>query len=417
MSKISNYGPLDDENAIFQAKDRIAQHKTAKGPYKEQETIMRISKKIADSSFAFAKLVSIPHPSADGLNAVLFPLAVPAIVTGVISLGIQKIAEARFGKSIDLWKDKAITKKFIDNLSTSRIDKNVERGVIDQETGEILKTLRETNQRYRSEEKTYNKLIKLNSTDPHILKDIEKAKHNLTEIKEEARNKVHKLTVKQQEKVNERHQHHQDKKLLSLANTFKKEYKSQDGSINAEDFFNERIDKEYESYLKKVKKSQQPAISKKDFMPSVIESYYISKGLDYETRVGKKINELNEKKERTAEDNIELACLEFLGPKNSHYEIYEDLIDELKKFRDIYKELQSGNQEKLVDYSDFKEKFENHLEEFTKKHELRFSGFWSVEMDRYSPPRLLYSIKDKITNLAFNQCQEETDAHIKKKEA
>jgi hypothetical protein len=152
MSKIPNYGPLNDPTAINKAKDHLIQYKTKKAPFKTQETTMRISKIISDGSFKFAKFASIPRAAAEGLNVMIFPLAVPAVVIGGISLGIQKIAEARFGKSIDLWKDKAITKKFIDNLSKSRIDKNVERGVIDQDTGEILKTLRETHQKYRSEE-------------------------------------------------------------------------------------------------------------------------------------------------------------------------------------------------------------------------------------------------------------------------
>jgi chromosome segregation ATPase len=333
MSGTTNYGPLNKQHVVSEAKGRITDYKAKKGAvplkFRVQEATMRVSKAITEGSFEIAK----PRWFSWG-EFFLMPVA----IVGAVSLGVQKIAEAQFGKSIDLTKDKTKELEYIAHLSKARIDKNVHRGVIDKPTGKILKTLKEMTKEVLPKEREEQHLEKENEKLTYKLKELEsgigRKKRNLEvlqgnqkllsssgnslkiekmtkelkslndeknkiEVRQRANTeKVDKLEseikdieapyTKQLEKfaktrerkIEEKNQRKQDKSLLHLEKHIGKKYKFKGEfrtELKAEIFFNDK----YKAYVKRCDKSNTEAITKNEF----IKKYYERKGIDYETEV------------------------------------------------------------------------------------------------------------------------------------
>jgi gas vesicle protein len=338
MSGITNYGPLNKPGAASQAKGRIAEHKEKKAAvplkFRVQEATMRVSRAITEGSFATAQSFYV--------GALLPPIAIAAAIVGAVSLGVQKIVEAQFGKSIDLSKDKRKQLKciadkakeldYIAHLSKARIDQNVRRGVIDKPTGEILKTLKRAikealpkireyrqleNENARLKYQLYSlkamivekkdvsfnyyssrghsqEIKKINSELKYlnhfkmetergissITKKINDLKPEIQAIKDDYSNELTQLAETRKSKINEKVQHKQDKSLLHLEKSIDKKYKFKPG-FSTELKAEIFFEEEYTAYEKRCKKSKTDPITKDEF----IKKYYEKKGIDYETEV------------------------------------------------------------------------------------------------------------------------------------
>lgn len=331
MSEIANYGPLSDPNAISKAKERISGYKDKKADtplkYRAQEATMRVFKGITEGSLS---IVRTENEGMWGLHGfTLGTVALAASVLGASSLGIQKLAEAQFGKSIDLSKNK-MKPEYLATISKDRIDKNVARGVIDKGTGEILKKLKEMlkevrpqktekrqldkeiarmaqklrlleseigpksetlktlteNQKQLPSEKGSTKIDKLTEELKNLQankKGIEAEKTKKEErqqalnkeiqtIEDKYKKQLEDFANAKESKIEETNQHTQDKKLLQLEKNIEKKYKGEDLSSSAAKFF----DQKYKAYVEDCIRRHVTASSEDDF----IKDYYKRKGID-----------------------------------------------------------------------------------------------------------------------------------------
>lgn len=305
--------------------------------YRRQAATMEVSKGVAKGSFQGAK----EFADAEGLGYImpftLLLVSLPATIVGTIALGIQKISEAQFGKTIDIAGNKMNRESYLDyinHLSKSRIDKNFKRGVIDEETSNILKALKvmigevrtqkselrhqesekrkldHKLQRLETKEKPLVELLRISPDDLKAKaalktittekkaveeligknqKQIEAINKEIARIQNDSSEKIKGFQAKKDVKLQKidnvsnaliveeaklksiRNQHKQDKKVLYLEKNINKKYKSADGHVNVQNFFEDK----YKAYLKNCIKHEKPPLTKNEF----IKKYYSKKGI------------------------------------------------------------------------------------------------------------------------------------------
>lgn len=312
-----DYGPLGNENQLRAAQARQAARKEekAKVPFrsKTEEATMRVSRAISKGSLLTAAMTSLAVPIGPFI-------ALPPAILGAAMYGIQKIAESRFGKSIDLSKKKMIF-EHAGSFSEERIEKNVKRGVIDRKTGDLLISMREVMKeiapkqneinRLKGNNSWYNeKLEKLNRKSREINVDIgkemgpkgsnmeleflmqdlkpitakiksykkeielnnskiDRLSKEVEEIKGSYSEKVLEFEDVRKEKISDKNEKKLDKKLIELKGNIHKKYQEK-GKIS-EQFFNDK----YGAYVKKCEIANRVPIDKQEF----ILDYYRRKGI------------------------------------------------------------------------------------------------------------------------------------------
>lgn len=166
MTNIIDYGPLGNQSLINKDREdlRIAkeQHQARPFKYRAQEATMHCSRKVAEHCGSYFKSCCCGGKDGDldVFELTLWTLLTPVVffgVIGTVAFGIMRVSEGLFGKSIKLDKE-GITLEEVAKYSSRRIDKNLKRGVIDEETSKILKGIRGLNKLIKNHDKALSQL-------------------------------------------------------------------------------------------------------------------------------------------------------------------------------------------------------------------------------------------------------------------